>query len=358
MPGYRLSETSSNFINCLRAVSSQLVLIGHALHLNLIIDHPILSTIPSYAVLIFFVLSGFVISYSSSIKGKNYGYSNYMIDRFSRIFVAFVPALIFTLLLGIVFNMVYGVYPFAIDAKYFVSNILMQHENPVLQQLQYMLPPGEDYYFLGFFGDNLPLWSLSIEWWLYLFFGFLFFTGGSERFNKWHYLLFILSLPFAIGYAIVPGRAGYGLTFIWFSGVIVNYLLAKFEIPKKYSLLSVVFLIITAITFAKGWYISIVFFAAFFYTALSHFNSVSSTSMFNLFFKFFKWPSNYSYSLYIIHYPILLILLKVIDSPVVCCVLTFVLGNLSALIFYWTFESKYKRLTIFLKGYLISGRKK
>ena len=47
------------------------------------------------AVLIFFILSGFLITYSTLRKktfARNYSIFNYFIDRFTRIYVAFIPA--------------------------------------------------------------------------------------------------------------------------------------------------------------------------------------------------------------------------------------------------------------------------
>ncbi len=309
MTEYRLSETSSNFIHFLRAASSQIVLIGHCAALNQLIEISFLSFLPSFSVMVFFVLSGFVISYSTSLKGESYGLSNYLVDRFSRIYITLLPALLITFLLGFIYYLYFNAYPFNINIKYLFTCITMQQENPLLLKIQYMLPDINKYKFIGIFGDNLPLWSLSLEWWYYVFFGLFFYTKFKTM-KIQHFILLVCCLPFVVGYMFLPGRAGYGLSFIWFSGVLINYLLSK-NIKISYSnWLFYIFLVFTIISLKIISNLSILSFIVFFLFSIIYFNGKSSNSNWNKFFKLAKWPGNYSYSLYVIHYPILLLLKK------------------------------------------------
>ncbi|MFM2000482.1 MAG: hypothetical protein RL204_2429, partial [Bacteroidota bacterium] len=170
MSNFRLNQTSSGFIHFLRAILSQIVMIGHVLILNGLYSYEsALGGLPPYAVMVFFILSGFVISYSVNLKDKNYGFNNYLADRFARIFSVVIPTLLFTLILGLIGIAISGESPFSMNPWHFFSTLLMQQENLLLLKFQYYLPNDPMYNIIGFFGENLPLWSLSLEWWKYVF---------------------------------------------------------------------------------------------------------------------------------------------------------------------------------------------
>ncbi len=349
---FTLTKTASSFINFLRAISSQIVLIGHALALNnIILKNSVLHNLPSFAVLIFFILSGFVIAYSTKLKGVHYGLKNYVIDRFARIYITLIPALLIIVTFALIYLVVIGKLPYSLNITHLFANVFMQQENTVLQQLIYRLPNNPHYKFLGFLGDNLPLWSLSIEWWHYMFFGLLFFIP-IKKYNYKHLLLLVLTLPFVVGYLILPGRAGYGLPLIWFSGVFINWALHRFYNNKLIIKLSAIFTTLFFITtlislyFASSW--AIIYFALFFCCGLFLF-TVNDNKKIESAFNLLKWPSNYSFSLYIIHYPILLLMLTIVKNPLINTFLVIVLSNVLALIMYLVFEHKHKVLANYLK---------
>ena len=89
--------SSSFLLHLIRGGAAQAVLVGHGLAIFGIKSMPYLQ---NSAVVVFFILSGFVIPYSSFIKARkypSYSFSSYFIDRFSRIYMGFVPALFFVL---------------------------------------------------------------------------------------------------------------------------------------------------------------------------------------------------------------------------------------------------------------------
>lgn len=345
---YKLSNTSSNYINFLRAASSQIVLVGHALALNKIIDKSLLYTLPDFSVLVFFILSGFVISYSSQQKGKSSTFASYMVDRFARIYITLIPALIITFFSALIFQYFLDELPYAINLKHFFSCLLMQQENPLLLKIQYSLPNQSNYQFIGIFAENVPLWSLSIEWWHYVFFGIIFYLN-LHKLKLSHYILLLISACFVIGYAIFPGRASSGLSFVWFSGVLVNYMLEQQPNIQQSSKISWLFLILTIYSYCMHSKLAIVFFIIYFFLSLHHYNRSTDENSINKFFALAKWPSNFSYSIYIIHYPILLICIKLGMQPIVSCIAGIVVSNIVAFFFYKVFEQHYKRLSSFLK---------
>jgi peptidoglycan/LPS O-acetylase OafA/YrhL len=352
---YKLSNTSSNYINFLRAVSSQIVLVGHALSLNKIIGKSLLYTLPDFSVLVFFILSGFVISYSSRQKGNKTDFSNFMIDRFARIYITLIPALIITFFMALIYQYFQHELPYVINIKHFFSCLLMQQENPLLLKLQYSLPNQSAYQFIGIFGENIPLWSLSIEWWHYVFFGIIYYLN-LEKLKMSHYILLLISASFVIGYAIFPGRASSGLSFIWFSGVLVNYMLEQQPNIQHSNKIAWLFLVLTVYAYCMHSKLAIVFFIIYFFLSLHHYNRSTDENSINKFFALAKWPSNFSYSIYIIHYPILLICIKSGSPPIVSCIAGIVVSNLVAFLFYKVFEQHYKRFSTFLKMKLLTKK--
>ena len=348
MSNFRLNQISSNFIHFLRAILSQIVMIGHVLILNGLYSYEsALGGLPPYAVMVFFILSGFVISYSINLKDKAYGFNNYLADRFARIFSVVIPTLILTLILGLMGIAINGIAPFSMNPWHFVSTLFMQQENLVLLKIQYYLPNEPQYNIIGFFGENLPLWSLSLEWWNYVFFGFVFYLGTS-KYRMPQYMLFLVSVLFVIMYALFPGRASSGLSFIWFGGVVIHYILNNGFQVKKSGWLAIAFLTLTAVQYEINQQLSIVFCALFFATSIIHFQQ-SEAPAWNSFFKLFKWPGNYSFTLYSIHYPILLFTLAFVKDPIINSIVVIVFSNLISFLFYHLFENRYKRLATFLK---------
>ena len=152
----KLTKASSDYINSLRAISSQVVLIGHIVAIaGIISSKSLLYELPSYAVLIFFLLSGFVISYSVSQKNMDYGFKNYFIDRFSRIYIALVPALFLTIIIALLSTKIFGTTLNNVSPQLFACDLLMQQDNPVLMQLSsiFMLKTR----FIGFFGEIIGI---------------------------------------------------------------------------------------------------------------------------------------------------------------------------------------------------------
>jgi peptidoglycan/LPS O-acetylase OafA/YrhL len=348
MSNFRLNQTSSGFIHFLRAILSQIVMIGHVLILNGLYSYEsALGGLPPYAVMVFFILSGFVISYSVNLKDKNYGFKNYLADRFARIFSVVIPTLLLTLILGLIGIAISGESPFSMNLWHFLSTLLMQQENLLFLKFQYYLPNEPQYNIIGFFGENLPLWSLSLEWWNYVFFGFVFYFTAS-KYKTTQYMLFLMACLFVITYALFPGRASSGLSFIWFGGVLIHYILNNGFQTKKSGWLAFVFLVFTAVQYEINQQLSIVFCALFFSASIMYFQEREFANW-KRFFGLFKWPGNYSFTLYSIHYPILLFTLAIVKDPIINSIIVIVLSNLISFLFFHLFENRYKRFATLIK---------
>ena len=99
MAAPNLTREQSLYLDACRGMSAIAVMVGHGL--SSISSYPAIGTrypIQSYGVVVFFAISGFLIAYSIASR-PNYSFSEYVIDRFSRIYVVLIPSLAFIWLL-------------------------------------------------------------------------------------------------------------------------------------------------------------------------------------------------------------------------------------------------------------------
>ncbi len=161
------------------------------------------------AVILFFLLSGFVINYSFR-SGSDKSFSTYFFKRSTRIFIP----LFFIFLLGYLtlsYNAGQLINP---ELWTLLKNILM------LQDWE-MVKPGvlaEPY--MG----NTPLWSLSYEWWFYMMY-FPIVTRINSGFRQ-AALVFTVSIAMAALYVWQPNFLFRLLTYfgIWWVGVYLSEL--------------------------------------------------------------------------------------------------------------------------------------
>jgi peptidoglycan/LPS O-acetylase OafA/YrhL len=99
-------------------------------------------------VMLFFLLSGFVVMYSME-TGADKSFGTYIGRRFFRIYPIFILALALSYALAA---------SWSVDLKVLVGNLLMLQD----------FTDGKPGVLFGTFEGDLPLWSLSYEWWFYL----------------------------------------------------------------------------------------------------------------------------------------------------------------------------------------------
>lgn len=165
----------STYIDFLRVVAAATVLIGHypiTVGLNNIMS----GTNYKYdAVVVFFILSGYVISYSASQLEKTW--FNYVTNRMARV----LPVSIASVLVALVIMLV--VQP---------SRPELYNHSQQLENIPFVL-----FMTISFFNEvwwnnitpfgNGPYWSLAFEVWCYVIYGLLIFSKGWKRVS----LLFI-----------------------------------------------------------------------------------------------------------------------------------------------------------------------
>jgi peptidoglycan/LPS O-acetylase OafA/YrhL len=90
---------ASALLDLIRLSAAQAVCVGHAISFFGVaktFQPPNFPWIQNVAVQVFFVLSGFVIAFTLVERGRdeNYGFRQYLADRFARIYSAYVPSLV------------------------------------------------------------------------------------------------------------------------------------------------------------------------------------------------------------------------------------------------------------------------
>ena len=155
------------------------------------------------AVIVFFVLSGFVIKYTYE-KSKDKSFKYYFIRRFLRLYIP----LFFVFLLGYLLKCFHENSLANPELRSFLGNIFMLQD--VISQKPHVIVPA----YLG----NGVLWSLSYEWWFYMLFFLLISKIKSEKLNKFVNVLTIVSAITYIFYPFIVNRLIMYFA-IWWIGV-------------------------------------------------------------------------------------------------------------------------------------------
>ncbi len=136
------------------------------------------------AVIVFFVLSGFLVGTSvvEASRRGTWSWARYAMRRVTRLYVVLVPVLLLTLAwdtLGLSLFGVHGIYGGKGPGRYLgVPDVRTTLTLPVLfANLAFL----QDI-FTRAFGTNTPLWTLALEFWSYALFPLLFrAAAGNER---------------------------------------------------------------------------------------------------------------------------------------------------------------------------------
>ena len=196
------------FFEFARGISAQAVVLGHALNIFL----PGIFMVPgkrvfymqSFAVVIFFVLSGFLITSAVLKKRSHAGFTfgHYLLDRVARVVYPLLPAI--ALIVALDFLVFHGStrLPFInihLNLQTIVGNFTLLFNHPVLQEIAARTSTG--WINVKPVGTGAPLWSIVAEWWIYVAFGILVLIvlqGKRMGFLRVALLLFAIAVP--LGY--------------------------------------------------------------------------------------------------------------------------------------------------------------
>ena len=346
----RIPKDASAQLDSLRGFSALIVLFTHA---NQLLIGPsyqgflgIGGLLAQFAVMVFFVLSGFLIGKSLTRnvhQNKELHLSSYLFDRFNRIY----PPLLFSIFLVIILLWI-SPWFFASGINLYISN------NPYLAREGFIATASSiissALFLNGFIGETIsangPLWSLSYEVWYYVLAAFLFkskniiyaflaialvlILGILNHSFIIHAVVWFLGLALCLlhnnGYSgTLLKLAGY-LSFIstiLFSSI---YLLDFHEVLSFPTILAGQSMLLAKLSVG-------LLTTSIIYYVLNGGIKISA---------FFKDSSAYSYTLYIIHVPILLFILGVTEPNIIdntfnaliayifSCILILIVSKLSA----------------------------
>ncbi len=263
------------------------------------------------AVMIFFVLSGFFVGGAVMKNPHSFDLKKYALARLTRLWVVLIPALLITAII----DHFIGTYAPQVFAGFYKN---LWNSGPL---------PGEAYSstlltFLGnifflqttivpVFGTNGPLWSLANEFWYYVIFP-LCMMVVTGRFSLISKILIGLAILASIGFLPLGIQYGY---MIWLMGLITFYGVGKTSLPRARILSAVgLALLILSLVYSKlkmaGYhdaiYSDILIGAAFCVLSVGLVNGVEISEKYLRFSRFSKLISDFSYSLYLIHFPIVI----------------------------------------------------
>src|ERR1700748_3592997 len=228
-----LSEAASAHLNLVRGLAAAAVAFQHLRSL-LLLDWPqtsehsvlaaavyLLAKFAHPAVIIFFVLSGFLVGSSGirSVENRTWSLPRYMLHRFLRLEIVLLPAL----LVGLLWDTA-GVHLLHASALYSGGWHLLVRGDPIDLSWRTLLGNAafvQDI-LVPTFGTNAALWSLSYEFWYYVLFGLLA-TAAARTTRLW--LRFIMA-ALVVAVAWFTGFAIMSLAPLWFLGLCI-YLLAR-----------------------------------------------------------------------------------------------------------------------------------
>lgn len=330
-----------NILEAVRGGAALYVFLGHFIVGSFIAKTNLLSIFFRFgqeAVILFFLMSGFVIELSELRKKASF--QDFFFKRFLRIY----PLFLFGILLVLAYKIIYHL---PIELKTLEGNLLM------LQDME-SLKPGT---IVGTYG-NTALWSLSYEWWFYM----LFVPISSFK-NKNAIAITIVAIS-AILYFIYPFQLIRWLMYfgIWWSGVMLADFLVLGKINLKNSITKIIgpllwlplFLSIIKATTLKFDSIGVYpileirhFLSAILFIIIALVWRKLNWFGYN-YFSFFEKIAPFSYGLYVLHLPLILILEALFRNQIENSLIRFAVIGLLVLFCSYLLETKFqKKLSLF-----------
>jgi peptidoglycan/LPS O-acetylase OafA/YrhL len=315
--------TASVLLDLIRGLAAILVLVSHWKILYFV-DYPkipfhawlfaapyVLASAGHQAVLIFFILSGYLISGSifRSLDRGTWSWSTYLTHRFVRLWVVLIPGLLLGGLIdwiGLHFRLTSALYSTASPKTHnldIAQNLAPHIFFGNIAFLQTVLVP--------VFGSNGSLWSLANEFWYYLLFPLLWLALSRSSatpvslLRRFFYLIGFLGIAWFVRSSLLA------LFPVWLAGT----LLARLSPPRfgpwmrvvSSALYFILLMLSTKLHFLPSLvqdYLLAVATFLFFWIILSARNQASDSP----FTRFSRQISRFSYTLYIVHMPVLLFL--------------------------------------------------
>jgi peptidoglycan/LPS O-acetylase OafA/YrhL len=325
----------------LRAAAAQMVCVGHAINFGGLGY----TYTPNDGVLLFFVLSGFLIAFTLDMKSTATDYTiiEFGIERASRIYTAYLPAM---LMIGAatVLARRYGVEMSGdpTDLRTFIGNLTMLQGLP-------------NSWGVATFGTAGQLTTVAIEFHIYFFVGAIYFILIRRRVLLCFLVAYAFStMPLAY-FMSIPGSS-HALFVLWLLGF-ASYFIAK-AVPGYSHTWPFA---LAAFAISCGAWIAqrtpgddynlqqypMLIFAFFSLVALSQSTRIIPQ-------RFGRWithVADYSFSLFLLHLTTIRIVYALLPEPTIMrSILAVVLANLLSILFAIAFERHYRLVATTIKS--------
>lgn len=347
-----MSARHDPFLDIVRWVSAELVVIGHLMVLAF--PNSFARALPenrlgaaqgqfhvqSYAVVVFLVLSGFLIARAvqSRIRRGTFELKGYLLDRASRLMTPLLPAMLLVVVGDLVFlgDSLYSRFvEVKLDPWTTVSNLVLLQDNIVLRGLDAVLGTEVATRSLG---SAAPWWTVAYEWWIYVAFGTAISTVLLRRRGR------AIAFWGAFAVATVVGvlLAGNGLALAWVVGAIYGWgwvalSRRRHALLCAASILAIVLVLVSRPTDVYAPWTAIATGVAVLSGHLATGPLVSRP------WRVLSRPANFSYSLYLTHFSLLVWICA--SQPQLLgwglMMAGLAASNAAAIVWWWAFERHY-----------------
>jgi peptidoglycan/LPS O-acetylase OafA/YrhL len=355
------------YLDLARAVAVNLVFVEHLFSIN---GRKFDYHFGMMGVVIFFLLSGFLI-YTAAANRMHRGGEQlfpFLLDRTARIFSPLLPCILLIAILNYAVDLgEWGLPGLKKGVLAFFGNIFLLSDYPLFQILARLT--GSDLYRIRPYNTAEQFWTIPIEFWTYVIFAFFMFVlVRRESPNK------IIAVPlFLIAFPVVfynsfagPGLA---LTLIWIMGAIAAHLWNRSKNIGNFNAYLGLALFAWGVVGGFGrvskagfiefdlqycLFISMCVFGIFLLLTRVNYKQT-------IFFKALSFISLYSYSFYLVHNTIIIIVRHYAPEDFgTQSILSFVASHLVAIAFYFCFERHHYAISAWLKRVLLKdgGRSK
>ncbi len=322
----------------------------------------------------------------NKLKNPKYGFRSFFVDRFSRIYSGLVPALLLSAVFSVVIYLTnYSYYQYLSSMQSppsllsFSMTLFMLERFPVDFFNSILAPLGLNFPLPSVtpFGFNGILWTLVVEWWIYMAFGWFVFgllalIGKRKKGKSFTVLFFIVTV--ILGLIIIGFMQEFNsLIIVWFVSALMMLIISNKKAQIKLSnqvaskglvlvsclsLASAIFIAYTAYAYTSQYYDVILglLLSTFIFVSILFLNINQSGKVANWLQnrRTANWTAvgaKFSYTLFLTHYPIIIFLsgLNLPLNQVFMMLPILLITNLTAFLIAFLTERRYKDLSNAIK---------
>lgn len=369
---HKLTENNSFLLNIIRIIAAWMVLVGHcffAYQKTIFKNQKYFPALQNIGVVALFMLAGFLSAYSIGKKKDNsqYNFIIYLIEKICRLWSGLLPALIFIAAIdGMTIStdpekyLYFENYNFRtfIGNIFFLQNYLSVPNGTILEELTR--------FNFASFGSGRPLWTLSVEWWIYIAVGFLFFvlipSIRQKSLDFFKIILLIVvswqSIEFLIGRETV---AKANLTFFFLIGFLICLIYHSlsenqnktYQNPFFVKMILVVtsfaMIVIVGFLVKNAYNLLFVLIFGVFFLSIVLLGETRTWAITRKMSGVTSFLASYTYSLYLVHYSVINFVAFNMSTltKVQQFWLSFIISHFVAIVMYYLFERHSRKLSTF-----------